>query len=145
VRLLVYFLCFTSGYCLLLGNSNNVSFSEGDKLFALKIGPLLEEKCLSCHSDKQGKVKGDLDLSSLDGMLFGGETSENVLVPHKPEKSLLFTAISWNDSDYEMPPKENDRLTPKQIEWFSNGLNLVHPGLGSPFRKKLNQLKERKS
>ena len=124
MRFLVYFLYLTSSYCLLLGNSNKVIFSKGDELFALKIGPLLQEKCLSCHSEKQGEVKGDLDLSSLDGMLFGGETSENVLVPHKPEKSLLFTAISWSDSDYEMPPKENDRLTPKQIEWFKQWIEL---------------------
>lgn len=144
MRLLVYFLCFTSGYCLLLGNSNNVFFSEGDELFALKIGPLLEEKCLSCHSDKQGKVKGDLDLSSLDGMLFGGETSENVLVPHKPEKSLLFTAISWNDSDYEMPPKENDRLTPKQIEWFKQWIELGAPWPGIAIQEKIKSAERKK-
>ena len=64
---------------------------------------------------KNQKLKGDLDLSSLEGMLNGGETSDKVLVPSHPEKSLIVKAIEWLDSDYEMP-QENDRLTAKQIQ-----------------------------
>ena len=41
-----------------------IEASEGEKLFALKVGPILQEKCLACHSEKEGKLKGDLDLSS---------------------------------------------------------------------------------
>ena len=36
---------------------------EGERLFSLKINALLESKCLACHSAKEGKTKGDLDLS----------------------------------------------------------------------------------
>ena len=76
----------------------------GERIFSLKVKPILESKCLACHSEKDGKIKGDLDLSSLDKILLGGETSEKVLVPGKPEKSLLLKAIQWNDPNYEMPP-----------------------------------------
>ena len=101
--------------------------TRGDQLFTLKIGPLLQEKCLSCHSEKEGKLKGDLDLSSLDGMLFGGETSNKIIIPHQPDESLLITAIQWQDPDYEMPPKENDRLSAQQISWFKEWIELGAP------------------
>ena len=72
---------------------------EGERLFALKINSLLESKCIVCHSAKEGKTKGDLDLSTREDMLLGGETSDKVLVPGHPEKSLIMTAIEWKDED----------------------------------------------
>ena len=95
--------------------------------FRSRLKPILESKCLACHSEKEGKTKGDLDLSSLDKILLGGETSEKVLVPGYPEKSLIMTAIEWKDEDYEMPPKENDRLTEKQIHWIRQWIKLGAP------------------
>jgi mono/diheme cytochrome c family protein len=91
---------------------------EGERLFSLKINALLESKCLACHSAKEGKTKGDLDLSTRPDMLLGGESADKVLVPGHPEKSLIMTAIQWKEEDYEMPPKENDRLTDEQIGWI---------------------------
>ena len=111
----------------LQAKETNRIISRGDQLFTLKIGPLLQEKCLSCHSEKEGKLKGDLDLSSLDGMLFGGETSNKIIIPHQPDESLLITAIQWQDPDYEMPPKENDRLSAQQISWFKEWIELGAP------------------
>ena len=101
--------------------------SEGERLFSLKVSGLLESKCLACHSAKEGKTKGDLDLSSLKDMLAGGETSDQVLVPGQPDKSLLMTAIQWKDEDYEMPPKENDRLSEQQIGWIGKWIRLGAP------------------
>jgi hypothetical protein len=100
---------------------------EGERVFSLKINALLESKCLACHSAKEGKTKGDLDLSTRKDMLFGGETSEKVLVPGHPEKSLIMTAIQWKEEDYEMPPKENDRLTDEQIGWIRRWIKLGAP------------------
>ena len=123
---LSWFLSLLLFLCTLQATETN-NHSRGDQLFTLKISPLLQEKCLACHSGKEGKLKGDLDLSSLDGMLFGGETSEKVLVPKKPDESLLLTAIEWKDPDYEMPPKENDKLTEKQIQYFREWIELGSP------------------
>ena len=124
---LSWFLSLLLFLSTLQATETNNNQSRGDQLFTLKIGPLLQEKCLACHSEKEGKLKGDLDLSSLDGMLFGGETSEKVLVPKKPDESLLLTAIEWKDPDYEMPPKENDKLTEKQIQYFREWIELGSP------------------
>ena len=135
---LSWFLSLLPFLCTLQATKTNNNHSRGDQLFTLKISPLLQEKCLACHSGKEGKLKGDLDLSSLDGMLFGGETSEKVLVPKKPDESLLLTAIEWKDPDYEMPPKENDKLTEKQIQYFREWIELGSPW---PSQKVQDQIK----
>jgi len=109
---------------------------EGERLFSLKVNALLESKCIACHSAKEGKTKGDLDLSTRKDMLFGGETSLKVLVPGHPDESLIMTAIEWKDEDYEMPPKENDRLTDEQIEWIRKWIKLGAPWPDQATRKK---------
>jgi hypothetical protein len=125
LSLLIYLAFFTK-----------IDANMGERIFSLKVKPILESKCLACHSEKDGKTKGDLDLSSLDKILLGGETSEKVLVPGKPEKSLLLKAIQWNDPNYEMPPKENDRLSKKQIEWVRQWIKLGAPWPDSKIQKK---------
>ena len=138
MRNLFWFVSLLFFFCTLQAKETKNKYSRGDELFTLKIGPLLQQKCLACHSEKEGKLKGDLDLSSLDGMLFGGETSEKVLVPKKPDESLLLTAIEWKDPDYEMPPKENDKLTEKQIQYFREWIELGSPW---PNQKVQDQIK----
>ena len=50
-------------------------------------------------------MKGGLTLDSRSGWASGGDSGPTI-VPGKPEKSLLITAIRHEDSDYEMPPKK---------------------------------------
>ena len=106
---------------------------KGERLFSLKVRGILESKCFSCHGGAK-KVKGDIDVTSRAGQLKGGETAYEVLGPFKPEKSTLVTAIEWADEDYEMPPKESDRLSASQIskvrEWIR---------LGAPWQSKDKQ------
>jgi len=99
---------------------------RGERVFALHVKRILAQKCNGCHGD-EGKLKGDLDLRTLEGFLAGGETSNKVLVPGDADASLLTTAIEWVDPDYEMPPKENDRLTTEQIEKVKNWINWGAP------------------
>lgn len=98
---------------------------EGVRLFALKVFPLLKEKCFACHGEDPGKIEGGLSLVSRDGMLRGGESSQRVLVEGRPEASDLYRAVTWEDKELEMPPKENDRLNPSQLEsvrtWIAAG------------------------
>ena len=62
--------------------------SVGEKLFALKVKPLLAQKGAACHGDDPKKLKGDLDMRTRESMLRGGETYEDeVLIPGKGEKS----------------------------------------------------------
>ena len=89
---------------------------DAERLFALKIYPLLQSKCFGCHGDDAADLKGDLDLRTLEATLAGGESEEPAMVPgHAADQSILYQAVIWDG--YEMPPKENDRLTPEQCEW----------------------------
>ena len=112
----------------LLGSSLSSSVSgeeEGARLFALKVFPLLKEKCFACHGEDPGKVEGNLNLLTREGMLRGGESSQRVLVAGNPARSDLYRAITWEDEELEMPPKANDRLSEVQIaqvrEWIAVG------------------------
>ena len=128
LSLLVLFLFFL--------HEKMVCATEGDKIFSLKIKPLLESKCFACHSQKEGKVKGDLDLTSLENILIGGETSDRVLIPGDPSGSLLLSAVKWLDPDYEMPPKENDRLSNRQVNWVQQWIALGAPWPDLAIQKK---------
>ena len=100
--------------------------SEAERLFTLKVKPLFADKCNGCHGDDPRKIKGDYNMLSREGLLAGGEEiGSDVLVPGDAAKSFLVTAVKWADPDFEMPPKENDRLSAEQIAnveaWINGG------------------------
>lgn len=107
--------------------------------FTLKVLPLLKEKCFACHGDDPEKIKGDLNMLSLDGLLKGGESGDKVLVPGKADASSLFVAVTWKDEDLEMPPKENDRLTKEQIELVRAWIDAGAPWPSEAEQKKLRE------
>ncbi len=71
------------------------------------------------------KIKGDLNMLTREALLKGGENLTNVLVPGNAKASQMVVAMTWENPDLEMPPKENDRLTKEQIElvraWIDAG------------------------
>lgn len=107
--------------------------------FTLKVLPLLKEKCFACHGDDKEKIKGDLNMLSREGLLKGGEDSDQVLVPGKAEASSMFVAVTWQDADLEMPPKENDRLTKEQIELLRAWIAAGAPWPGEAEQAKLRE------
>lgn len=83
----IYFSAHTSGNVL-------------DELaFDRQIAPLLAQRCLNCHSGDE--TKGNLDLSSREKAMAGGESGP-VIVPGNADESLLWQHV---ESD-EMPPKK---------------------------------------
>ena len=64
--------------------------NEGEKLFTLKVLPLLKVKCFGCHGQDQKDIRGDYDLMTRQKMIAGGETGDEALVPGKPDESPLF-------------------------------------------------------
>ncbi|OAI51363.1 hypothetical protein AYO44_00715 [Planctomycetaceae bacterium SCGC AG-212-F19] len=78
--------------------------AEAIKFFEMRIRPLLVNHCYGCHSAEAKKVKGELLLDSRPGWMKGG-SSGAVLVPGKPDASLLIKAVRYDDSDMKMPPK----------------------------------------
>ncbi|HXJ59904.1 MAG TPA: PSD1 and planctomycete cytochrome C domain-containing protein [Verrucomicrobiae bacterium] len=91
--------------------------------FESKIRPVLVENCYKCHSQGAEKVKGGLLLDTRDGVLKGGNTGP-AIVPGHPDKSLLLTAVRYQDKDLQMPP--NDKKLPDPViadleQWIRMG------------------------
>ncbi len=87
-----------------------------ERLFTLKVLPLLKDKCLGCHGGDADDIKGEFSVLQREALLRGGESEEPAVVPGKPDEGTLMEAIAW--AGLEMPPKENDRLTDAQVELF---------------------------
>ena len=96
---LVLFCCIGSA---LAGDDVNVDDSGRD-FFERRIRPILVEYCFECHSTKGKSVKGGLRLDSASGALAGGDSGP-VIVPGRPEASLLMDAVSYSGDFVEMPP-----------------------------------------
>jgi len=89
--------------------------------FKTRVWPVLEESCLRCHGGRR-RVKGDLHLTSREGMLHGGYTGPAVM-PGDPERSLLVHAIRYVDPDLSMPPDErlSDEAIADLYTWVKAG------------------------
>ena len=101
--------------------------TDAERLFTLKVGPLLKEKCDGCHGGDLDKIKGEFLTLTREDLIKGGETKSDVLVPGDAAKSFILTSVRWEDEDYEMPPKENDRLTKEQIQYLEDWIKAGAP------------------
>jgi hypothetical protein len=94
---------------------------DAEVLFVRRILPLFHEKCLACHGDDEAKIKGGLDMRTLASTLKGGDSGKSALVPRKPEESPLSLAVTRGHASWEpMPPKEADKLEPRQVAWIKD-------------------------
>jgi len=102
--------------------------TKGEKLFALHVKPLFAQKCNACHGDEPEKLKGGFDMRTRASLLRGGETfGSDVLIPGKGEKSYLYITTTRSEEDYEMPPKEADKLTEQQQWWIRDWITAGAP------------------
>jgi len=85
--------------------------------FESEVKPLLEERCFKCHSHHAEKLKANLFLDSLSGMLQGGDSGP-AIVPGNLEKSRLVEAIRYRNIDLQMPPKS--KLSVDEIAVLEN-------------------------
>ena len=100
-----------------------VSVGEDDlTFFESKIRPLLAAHCYECHSARSSEVKGGLLLDSRAGVRKGGDSGV-VITPGDPAKSLLIKALSYRNSDLQMPPtgKLGDDKIALLEEWIRRG------------------------
>ena len=101
--------------------------TSAEAIFARKVLPLIKERCLPCHGEKPGKLKGEFDLRSRAGLLAGGESEKPSVVAGKPLESPLYLAVTrkYEDDWSAMPPKENDRLSEAEVkhirDWIAGG------------------------
>ena len=92
----------------------------GLEFFEKRIRPVLIEHCYQCHSNDAEELKGGLRLDSRDGVRRGGESGLAV-VPRSIEKSLLISAIRYED--FQMPPagKLPDHVIADFVQWIEMG------------------------
>lgn len=87
-------------------------------LFEQHVRPMLLANCIECHNDH--KHEGGLNLTTIEGLLSGGESGPTI-VPGKPNESLLIEALRYES--YEMPPSGQleESLVGGVADWVAAG------------------------
>lgn len=96
--------------------------AEDLEFFEKRVRPVLVERCYECHAGTAKSVQGSLLLDSREAILQGGDTSPAV-TPGDVDKSLLITAVRYNNGDLQMPPagKMPDKEIQAIEEWVRRG------------------------
>ncbi len=88
-------------------------------LFERDVLPIFQKHCLKCHGDNSRKA--ELDLSSLGGVLRGGESGEPAVSGGQPDQSQLIELVKSG----KMPPGDDVRLDKNEIDiirkWIEAG------------------------
>jgi hypothetical protein len=81
---------------------------------------VLATKCYECHSGAAKKLRANLRLDTAERMLAGGDSGP-AIVPHKPEDSLLISALRYQSN--EMPPsgKLPEAVINDFVKWIAMG------------------------
>lgn len=96
--------------------SANASGASPDSFYAQRIHPAFEAKCVACHG--AGTQKGGLRLDSYSSLIRGGKDGA-VIVPGKPEASLLFARVTLSPGDrHFMPAEGRTPLTSDEVSWI---------------------------
>ena len=96
-----------------------------DISFVLEVRPLLADRCFQCHGPDEGSRIAALRLDTRAG-LFETRASGKVVVPGRPDESLLFQRITSEDPARVMPPGgADDGLSNDDIQtirrWIESG------------------------
>ncbi len=97
---------------------------KGDTtVYSAVIAPAFKRSCVQCHN--AGTANGGLDLSSLKGLMKGGEDGP-AIIPGKPAESLLIKRVCLAPDDRKsMPPAPKQPLTPAELSilrtWIASG------------------------
>ena len=114
-----------SGVSVCLGNmlllcAQNQNPASSPASFSRDIAPLLERSCLTCHGPAQ--PMSQLDLSTRDAALKGGQKAGPAIVPGDSAKSPLYRRVTGQDQP-AMPL--GAKLTSSEIktiqEWIDSG------------------------
>jgi len=92
--------------------------------FEKDIRPIFKAHCFECHGEGE-KLKGGLDLRLRRLILQGGDDGP-VLVPGKPDRSLLFKLVHTGEM-----PKRDKKLSREQValikQWIATGAKTARP------------------
>lgn len=106
---------------LVLSAGGSAADTDADDFHA-RVAPALERKCVACH--RPGNQKGELDLTTREAMLRGGDSGA-ALVPGRAEKSSLYTRAIPHDGQPPEMPEKGDPLTEEETadlrKWIAAG------------------------
>lgn len=86
--------------------------------------PIIAQKCVECHNPSRARRAGQLDQTTIAGLLKGGRSGP-AIVPGKPEESLLLHRVRAQNQDDLMPPPPDPPLTEEELasleQWIRDG------------------------
>lgn len=104
--------------------------------------PILEAKCLNCHSNS--KAKGGLVLADTASLLQGGESGPALVKGSVAESLLIERLLLDLDHEHRMPPKGKPQLTPEELAlinaWVASGADFNTPLAALPMDDTIRQL-----
>lgn len=88
------------------------------------VAPILNNKCISCHSPK--KTKGDLQMHTKEKILEGGESGD--VIATQASNSEIFIRMNLpEDDDDHMPPEGKTQPSKEEIALIGAWLDAGHP------------------
>lgn len=98
---------------------------ENPLIYKDVVGRILDNKCVSCHNPN--KKKGELLMTSLEGLLKGGEVG-NTIIPGNPEESEIIRRLHLPlDDEEHMPPDGKQPMSETEIQilerWIALGIS----------------------
>jgi len=101
--------------------------------FAEVVLPIMDDKCLYCHSEADENNKGDLWMDTYENLLIGGELQDDeperytTLVAGDAKKSYMIEVMTLPmDDDMHMPPskkkKQMEEHEIKLLTWWINNI-----------------------
>ena len=107
--------------------------------FTVKVLPIFEARCISCHGAE--KPKGKLRMDTAEGIIAGGENGP-MFVAGKSAESLIVKLISKPADDPDIMPAKGDPLTAEQIAtisaWIDAGAGLGDFKVAAPKEQNAN-------
>lgn len=101
------------------------ALTDSAVLFRDVVYPILEAKCLSCHSSR--KQKGDLRLDGMENILKGGEHGAVLKAGIADSSSLYARLVLPLENEHHMPPSEKSQLSSAAIDaihaWVEGGFD----------------------
>ncbi|MDH5397339.1 MAG: hypothetical protein OEX02_04290, partial [Cyclobacteriaceae bacterium] len=112
----------------ILTGLNHLNSIDKADIFNDMVQPILNDKCISCHSES--KTKGDLQLNTAAKLFEGGENGP-VIENGNAEKSNLFQLITLPEGDEDhMPPEGKRQLNHREINLLKWWINIGAPTEG---------------
>lgn len=115
--------------------------------FQRQVRPILSNNCFLCHGPDKGTRMADVRLDIREGA-FATRKDGAIIVPGKPDESLLIKRISSDDPNYRMPPTFSHKtLTAEQKDilrrWVAEGAQWKdHWSFVAPVRPPLPEVKD---